>query len=753
MNTTWTSFLGWLLRSSWQAAILTVLVLLAQLCLRQRLDGRWRHLLWLLVLARLAIPFSPPSPASLFNYLPVESAVALPQTVPAADFAPVAAQHSTQNQQSTSSRVVPVKLAPPPALPASARARWTTREWSVLLTVIWAMGAAILVARIAIQSMFFRRRLRREGAVVEPPILELLDNCKSLMRVRKPVRVIETDLVESPALFGFFQPKLLLPKGLTGCFALAELRHIFLHELAHVRRRDMAVQWLGTCFQIVHWFNPVLWFGFQRMAADRELACDELALSVAGESERQDYGRTIVKLLENFSQSPALPGLVGILEDKGQIMRRILMIAGFQRRPRWSLLGAGVAVALGVATLTGAQTKRAPEATPQDLTGTQTTNGLREQAWEMVYVISAKFKDPEDRWRCVKRSVELLRDDGLGNDPNDVALYRHLSWIFQHKMGSYLDDAHMTYKLRWAQEMEAVFRARDDFQALENPRTGEERERARKLREVYKMDPALVRKVDETYGPFDWRLPDAHAVYWAELARLEAKPKDQEALRRSIYQSMRQACLWGALDRSVTNVTPDNFILLPNLDLVPKVDAGFEEMIAATEDSSMKNNVKNGHKNFLKTVVPLLYQDDQVTKAAYWFDVLKTTYPNPFVGKQADMSMEDYAISRIVQDYEGMDMNKVAAAILSMFHREFIARVRDQDDKAVNYQNLARQIWNHYTERLSDNPQKIRQPLEALADLRQMALDEELSPSNERMSMSAKAILRTKLGLPPPKSN
>ena len=107
MNTTWTSFLGWLLRSSWQAAILTVLVLLAQLCLRQRLDGRWRHLLWLLVLARLAIPFSPPSPASLFNYLPVESAVALPQTVPAADFAPVAAQHSTQNQQSASSRSGP----------------------------------------------------------------------------------------------------------------------------------------------------------------------------------------------------------------------------------------------------------------------------------------------------------------------------------------------------------------------------------------------------------------------------------------------------------------------------------------------------------------------------------------------------------------------------------------------------------------------------------------------------------------------
>ena len=384
----------------------------------------------------------------------------------------------------------------------------------------------------------------------------------------------------------------------------------------------------------------------------------------------------------------------------------------------------------------------------------QTTNGLREQAWEMAYDISAKFKDPEDRWRCVKRGLELLRDDGIGNDPNEAALYRNLSWLFQHKIGGYFDDAQMTYKLRWAKEMEAVFHGRDDFQALENPQTGEERERARKLREVYKMDPALVRKVDETYGPFDWRLPDAHAVYWAELARLEAKPKDQEALRRSICQSMQQACLQsGTLNNSVTNITTNNFILLPNLELVPKVHAAYEEMIGQADEPRMKANLRSGHKNFLKTAVYLLFEDDQVTKAAYWFNVLKTTYPNPFVGKQATMSMEDYAIGRIIEDYQGMDMNKVAAAILSMFHREFVSLVRDQDDKAVNYRNLAREIWNRYTERLSDNSQKAGPPLQPLADLRQEALDDELSPSNQRMSMSSKAILRTKLGLPPPKES
>jgi hypothetical protein len=76
MNAALLPFFGWLLRSSGQAAILTVLILLAQACLKKRLDGRWRHLLWLLVLVRLALPVSLPSPASLFNYLRLDPAVA-----------------------------------------------------------------------------------------------------------------------------------------------------------------------------------------------------------------------------------------------------------------------------------------------------------------------------------------------------------------------------------------------------------------------------------------------------------------------------------------------------------------------------------------------------------------------------------------------------------------------------------------------------------------------------------------------------
>ena len=61
---------------SGQASILILLVLAAQWLCGRRLQPRWRCALWLLVLLRLALPWTVPSPASLFNVLRMPAAAA-----------------------------------------------------------------------------------------------------------------------------------------------------------------------------------------------------------------------------------------------------------------------------------------------------------------------------------------------------------------------------------------------------------------------------------------------------------------------------------------------------------------------------------------------------------------------------------------------------------------------------------------------------------------------------------------------------
>jgi hypothetical protein len=170
-------------------------------------------------------------------------------------------------------------------------------------------------------------------------------------------------------LFGFIRPRLLLPAGFTRSFSPEELRHVFLHELAHIKRCDILIGWLMTAVQILHWFNPFVWFAGYRMRVDRELACDALALSYARDEENQRYGETIIKLLESFGRSAWSPGLAGAVENKNQLKERIRMIAKYRKTNRGLVLAVGLFIGLGIVTLTDARPD-APATPVGDIAGT-----------------------------------------------------------------------------------------------------------------------------------------------------------------------------------------------------------------------------------------------------------------------------------------------------------------------------------------------------------------------------------------------
>src|SRR6185503_16303776 len=170
------------------------------------------------------------------------------------------------------------------------------------------------------------------------------------------------------------------------------------------------------------------------------------------------------------------------------------------------------------------------------------------QGWNMAYNISVKFRDPYDRWRWVQRGIELLRADGLRLNPREALIYRERAWFFQHKIGQNLDDAHLIYKYELAHEMQRVLGGgRPNFDELLHPRTPDARERARLLQEKYKMDPAVMQRVDAAYGPLDWRLPEASAIYWASVGLDKSTKKDLVTLRRVIYQSLQMTVLRGRI--------------------------------------------------------------------------------------------------------------------------------------------------------------------------------------------------------------
>jgi beta-lactamase regulating signal transducer with metallopeptidase domain/peroxiredoxin len=370
-------FLTLLGRDSLQGGVLVLAVLLVQRLLGQRLSPRWRSRLWLLVIARLLLVVSIGSVASVFNLLPPAATVrAVPTALPATQTS--LSQRSPETIPAAASQW-PAAITPPTPSAGPATASPLRRsspaetvqptpsepaplksipvDWTRILFLTWLAGAGGIAAFVLIGSLRADHRFRRLTPVTDPRLTSLLADCEARMGMSRRLPVVQAPGIATPALHGLIRSRLLLPAGLAAQFSDQQLRFILLHELAHVKRRDILLNWLAAMFQAIHWFNPVIWFGFTYWRADRELACDALAIEAAGGNESRAYGETILRLLETFTHRAALPGMVGILEDKTQLRDRLKMIAGFRASRKLGFLTAAALAVLCLICLTDAQKK------------------------------------------------------------------------------------------------------------------------------------------------------------------------------------------------------------------------------------------------------------------------------------------------------------------------------------------------------------------------------------------------------------
>jgi hypothetical protein len=377
------------------------------------------------------------------------------------------------------------------------------------------------------------------------------------------------------------------------------------------------------------------------------------------------------------------------------------------------------------------------------------------QAWNMAWNISVKFKDFGDRWRWLRRGMELLRDEGLRYNPNEILLYRELAWMFQDKMGAPTDDANMYYKQQWANEMAEVFaKKKPNLDELIDPKTDDQKRRAALLRDKFKLDPVFMKEIDRRYGPLEWRLPESHAIYWASLGLDEAQrhpnkinASDLITLRRVIYQSMQLSFQRGRMEEDPIE---RGFQLGPNLDIVPKVNAAYEEMMA--EDPKMRDHIGTAQRNFLRQAVFYLYVNNRLTEAAQWYKYLGEKFPDkPLLDGNPDSlprrtTLSDYAVASVQEDINEGSPARVKSAIGGLLNHAYIKLALGDEEYFAGYKRLARQVWESYESHL---PQA---RLEALSvgpfdTIDRYVLDRLLGPDGD-LPPEYQAILRTRLGLP-----
>lgn len=310
--------------------------LLVRKAARGRLSARWEYrmvkLSLVFALAPLGQLFS--RAEALLDSLGAESAVV-----------PAAVQLPLQSGTAGTVPLVPPAITAAPASPAPL----VLPHWVLALAAgVWGLGALWMLARKLRARRALGRLVRSARPVTEETVLETLRRCREQLGLRQPVTLRASAAVFSPLVTGLVRPVILLPGT---ALEPQALRCLLLHELNHVRRRDLWVRLCSMAALVIHWYNPLFHMLDRTVREVGEERCDEDVAQLLDRRERLRYGRI---LLQMAAGSPGQAGPWALcLTSREALERRLnqmLHTAPIKGRRRLlALLAAAAVLACGTA--------------------------------------------------------------------------------------------------------------------------------------------------------------------------------------------------------------------------------------------------------------------------------------------------------------------------------------------------------------------------------------------------------------------
>ncbi len=296
------------------------------------------------------------------------------------------------------------------------------------------------------------------------------------------------------------------------------------------------------------------------------------------------------------------------------------------------------------------------------------------QAWNLAYNISVLFPDPEDRWRWVSHGLDLLRNDGLRNNPVSPVLHWNIGWLFQHKIGMDFDQAHRFFKAELAREAEAAFSHPDGLREVER---------------VFRMNPESVEQLEEAFGPLDWRLPATHSLYWAVrgLRFVRGNAFQARNLQRMRLHSLSQLLLQGEM---LTDSGGAPLLALPRFDLTDRL---LDELDRLDADPMFGELSRRSMRMVLMEAVLLHAEYGRSARALELYERLARLDVDLLPGPGGLLNL--LAQSPLHEDPEQLSRDQALLRLTAM-----LVQAREWDgldaDRARGYRGMARQFHRRF---------------------------------------------------------
>lgn len=383
-----------ILTMSFMGSITALIILFFKKIFKKSISPNWHYFIWVILLVRLILPYVPESSFSVFNFFThynqdtqeIQSPIIHDKTFNYIDSDDIRLENDSTNCET-------FKTKPPKQeriqgdfydssytvnqflnkkrfnilnmirtqnnyLPFEYQEASEKKNMDTyyILGLIWIVGVFVSGLYMVWLQISYKLKIRNLHHCTTENILSNYYNCKSQMKIKKEIPLILDSKIKTPSLIGIFKPKILISPDYINVLTDNELKFVFMHELAHYKRKDIFIRWILIFLQVLHWFNPVLWFAFYKIRQDCETACDYYVLSCIEPHEYKEYGSTMIKMLDIFSGYNYIPGATGMLNHKKFIFERVTNIINFKKNYiKWSVFGVALFAILAVFLLTNGE--------------------------------------------------------------------------------------------------------------------------------------------------------------------------------------------------------------------------------------------------------------------------------------------------------------------------------------------------------------------------------------------------------------
>jgi hypothetical protein len=245
------------------------------------------------------------------------------------------------------------------------------------------------------------------------------------------------------------------------------------------------------------------------------------------------------------------------------------------------------------------------------------------------------------------------------------------------------------------------------------------------LRHTWKLEPQLMVRLNEKYGPIDykdpnrvlplsWTHPDAHAIYWAALGLQRASRQvytiDELNTDRIVFHSLQNLYYQGKMiiytSRLPAGNDPCNIIeresvfLFPDLRMFDRYDQALRALVE--KYTGLEGNVESlqsSHRNMLKRAILLFYQAGHIDKAVEIYNTLRKEYPQD---TDVHVSLAEYARNRLINELASIGINDAREIITLMLQEAYYRYAVRDDDEAFGREQMARQVYDHYQKQYED---------------------------------------------------